>query len=377
MFQRLIKNNYLETLKEQSEEIIRSDRQKYAPILKITFEYCQKKKVYLDLPQLYLDKNFDVKEAIEKGYIEKLELYTPEPQKVAKEIATQICKKVGNDLDLSVIFEKKEYLIQYDTRKYIIIYEITGEVPEIRAGKLYLFPLILEQINILSNLVDVSQFDSWPDLLQKFQIYNKLIKFDSIVEQKPDSKKLQDIRTLLLKYFENTKHILLSDSVDQPLHIISINNVTDVVTEITVYLDKYTNLGVYYKNANFNLPKQTQFDKNSVFISNEGRPIAHIYNLANYMLVPNTCIKDCKLRIAAPVVQTFIHLINIWMNYNNDKCIRKTDYDAYMKYIDQIKIEKFTICGTYVDPVVKKKMDRLAMRKFSSERSRYNCEELI
>lgn len=371
MFHDALKYNFVEKVRKAAEPRIWEERQKYAPVLTTALAYCKKNKIYLDVQH-----DVNLEKDIADGKIDTLSIFSHDPQKTAKEISSLICKENGNKLNLSVVFEKKEYLIRYDTRIMINIYEILGAVPELKIGGFYIFPPILELINKLMDLIDVKNFDDWADHLIAARQLEKLIKFENIVPDKNDKKTVKDIRVLLLQYFAGSNHVLLDDDPETPLEIISNSRIEDISAEITGYMDKYTNAGFFYKNAEVNLPKQDRFSKISVFVSTEGRPIAHVYNLATYTLVPFKCVNEKNLRIAAPVVQTFIHLINIWVTYNNDKYTRKYDYDNYCKYSKIMKIEKLPLIGTYIDSVIQKKIAKLQLRKTSSERSAYSCEDL-
>lgn len=374
MFHNLLRINYINSLKERAEIFIREDRRNFAPILKNAIEYVKKEVVFVDEPRIITDPKFNFHEAVDDGEIESMVLYSVNPQTTAKEIAKCICKNIGSDMSLLSIMEQEEYRILYDTRPLLNFFVLKGEVPINRLCGVLLFPIILDQIQKLFNLIDPTKYDEWNTLLKGVCRNNKFIDFENVEQDKPDSKNLQDIRTLLIEYFKSTKHILLNSSILHGLELITVSGIENLVSELSHFIKKYTNFDIYFKDSGVSVPNHSEFRKYSIFSTNEGQPILYVYNIATYRLIPY--IEESGVRIAAPVVKSLLHLINVWMSFNDARTIRRRDQDGYLNSISQIKIKRYDLAGTYVDATIQKKMIKLKQMRSSTERSNYSCDDL-
>ncbi len=374
MFQDLLKANYIATLKERAELFIREDRKQFALILKNAVEYASKEAIFVDEPRIITDSKFSFHEAIDSGEIESLDLYSADPQKTAKQVAKCVCKNIGSEMSLLSVMEKQEYRIQYDTRPLLNFFALSGEVPINRLCGVFVFPVVLDQIQKLFNLIDPTMIDEWPKLLKDVSRNNKFIEFENIDQDLPDKKNLQDLRILLIDYLKTTPHILLNVDEKHGLELIATTSIENLVSELSQFIKKYTNFDIYFKDSGITIPKNGEFKKYSVFSTNEGQPILYVYNIATYKLIPFT--QEDGLRFAAPVVKCLLHLINMWSSFNEAHTVRRRDQDGYLKNISLIKIKRYSLEGTYIDATIQKKMTKLKQMRASSERSSYNCEEL-
>jgi hypothetical protein len=210
--------------------------------------------------------------------------------------------------------------------------------------KLMYFPAEVELIDVYHKLYLPNFNEDWQQLITyEKALYKTIIDADKRggarkcseckIKRKLD---VYQIKLLLLNFFNNENFIFVGawangiinnyitdiNNSDDPIQIISENDIDHDFGNILNFISAFTNYGIYYKKKKLYIPKDNRIFKHTIYIKyptlgNEliDKPFLDIYNCGSYELIPFTNVKykDNNLKIGNIYVQLRFLMIDLWI----------------------------------------------------------------
>lgn len=270
------------------------------------------------------------------------EIYCENPYKHAIMLANKIHQNVGKWVRMETKITHMEFVIQYDFRDIVRIYNLTGMIGKkhIKA-ELYVTPIILEKMQYLPpevELIDIyhrlylpNNVEEWKDILiYETKLYQMVDKrtihqitegggaYPSTNKKKSDLCKygtckhqrhvdIGFLRLMIFQHFIKTDFVLVGGwakvvvageyngvpPVREKLQIVSQNSTEDDIKSLRIFLKQYTNFEISYHEHNMHIPKDFRIRRITVRIhypvaigTVKEKPLLDIFNAASYELIP-------------------------------------------------------------------------------------------
>jgi hypothetical protein len=368
-------------LKEASEKFIKNDRLQYKPIFDLIRQELIDDTTY---------KNSISKDSVIFSDVSKINqsnlntlddetdmtIYTINARKIATRITNIIHKMYGKFVQMRSIIPNEEYDIMVNMRNLIKIYRIE-RYKNIKLNTLFntvningllYFPIEVELIDIYRKLYLPNFNEEWISIYKDENILYKQLQSKKIggVESKcikcPQQRTIDiyQIKLLLLDFFNgenyvmvgNWAHIILDkesliDDIGPSsgnLQIISENNINQDYSNISDYLSKFTQYGIYFKKKLLYIPKDNRIHRYTFFIKYPtfgkiivDKQFLDIYNCGSYELIPYINIKNkgSNLKVGNIFIQMRFLLIDLWL-INLMKQIQGVSDDVFNTKLDYI-----------------------------------------
>jgi hypothetical protein len=299
-------------------------------------------------------------------------IYTIHARKVATIITNIIHRYFGKFVQMRSILPNEEYDIMFNMRNLIKIYRIE-RYKNVRLDELFntvdidgllYFPINVELIDIYHKLYLPNYNEFWDSIYKNENVLYNLIKN---TKHGGDSKcvkctanrniDIQQIKLLLLKFLNGENYVIVGgwahnmlennkteSDCESNIQIISENNIENDYDNILMYLNKFTQYGIYYKKKLLYIPKDNRIFKYTFFIKYPtfGKDVVDkqfldIYNCGSYELIPYIDIKykGFNLKIGNIYVQMRFLLIDLWI-INLLKSINEISADLFNTKYDYI-----------------------------------------
>lgn len=358
MFNKLLKTDFFDIVEKNAiDTVIKDDRLRYKSIFDLIndsiIEDTSVKKDNLHNDKIVfsnINRILGEKEASLPD--DRMVLYTTHTKKIATTIANLIHKNFGKFVQMRSIIPNEEYDVMYNMRNLVKIYRIerykkiklNDLFDTIIIDKLMYFPAEVELIDVYHKLYLPNFNEDWPQLIiYEKGLYKNIIETDKKggarkcseckIKRKLD---VYQIKLLLLNFFNNENFIFVGawangiinnyitdiNNSDDPIQIISENDIEHDFGNILNFISAFTNYGIYYKKKKLYIPKDNRIFKHTIYIKyptlgNEliDKPFLDIYNCGSYELIPFTNLKykDNNLKIGNIYVQLRFLMIDLWI----------------------------------------------------------------
>ena len=342
----------LESFIDESNKIIKKDRELYVKYLKIveTFSFPNELVIGGKLGINAITKD----EISTDDYV--YELYGKKVFFKAKRLATKIYDTIDDDfisksVNLSVSIDKYKYIINVNLRPIAILYEIEKPIVKYRTKSPFSGCLInivsveLVLITIYYKLCNPVFLDEWKELFHKEKTLIKLLKKSNYVKSSLQT----DVKIIntIVKYSTAKNLILIGVNAlllymfkfDKPkyknkLVFISENKLENDANNLSDLLSPYGDFIFEYDYIN--LPFDIRVRKLSINLA--GEVLTEIYNVGEFELVPYNIINGIKVG-SPPLIMRF-SLIELYINKLNKSLLYNTlSFNNYIK--ENIKLDLY------------------------------------
>lgn len=313
-------------VKENAADVIKADRMRFVEVYRTTEEYCKTNEVIIsDVNRVILGKESGAE------FSDKYNLYCKFPYKHAVNLANIIHSNVGEWVKMRTIVGRREFVIDYDGRPLINIFNIDIQpnakmndlVMPIRIGDLNYMSPELEIIDVYHKLYSPDESENWESLAAtERQLYDLLLHrvkngifggAESKAEPKRDITDLQYLKYLVLNEFcaefikdyvvvghwalhaveaSRDEEFAMKSSIEK-LQVITSIDIGKAVEDVINFLSTYTNAKVVSRIQNLHIPKDFRISRHTIYIgvpSKNGeikeKAFMDIFNCGNFELIP-------------------------------------------------------------------------------------------
>lgn len=344
MFQSLLKTDFFETIEnEASNTVIKEDRLFYKPVFDLIMETISYDTFYTD-KIIFSDINKILKKS-DNTIPNTIIIYTTHTRKMATILANIVHKTFGKFVQMRSIIPNEEYNIMYNMRNIVKIYRIE-RYKKVKLDKLFnvvnvdnlfYFPAEIELIDIYHKLYLPNFNEEWASMINnEYDLHKSLSKIQKggacancKVKRKLD---ICQIKHLMLNFLNNETYVMVGkwahnfingtqDISDDPIQIISENDIEQDYDNIVQYLASFTKYGISYTKKNLYIPKDNRIYKYTLYIKYPtfgknivDKPFLDIYNCGSYELIPYTLIDTGnKIKVGNIYVQLRFIMIDLWL----------------------------------------------------------------
>ena len=344
MFQSLLKTDFFETIENNaSDTVIKKDRLFYKPVFDLVLETISNDTFYTD-KMIFSDINKILKKS-DDTIPNSIIIYTTHTRKMATILSNIIHKNFGKFVQMRSIIPNEEYNIMYNMRNVVKIYRIERYKKvmldklfnAINIKNLFYFPAEIELIDIYHKLYLPNFNEEWPSLINnEYDLHKSLLDMrkggactNCKIKRKID---IYQIKHLMLNFLNNESYVMVGkcahnfitgnkDISDDPIQIISENDIEQDYDNIIQYLSSFTNYGISYTKKNLYIPKDNRIYKYTLYIKYPtfgknivDKPFLDIYNCGSYELIPYTLIDaGNKIKVGNIYVQLRFIMIDLWL----------------------------------------------------------------
>lgn len=372
IYNNLIQDEWLSELIDKSKIFIQKEyKKKNEPLYQFIFDYIKLQKQELLISNLDLLLYGSIQD-----YNKIIEIYTLEPNIVADDLFKKLCGK-HKYYAMRIESFDNYYSIEYETLQFIRILKINqykdisllNFILPVKIESIYIFPPILELIDLYKNLYNPEYIDDWGDIIVNIKKIKTLTDkniTDTIKSKKGGdnekniskcsnckeerSKLIGQIKEIIIDFVKTFNDYIFVHDIDyevkKKIKLISKNNIQVDFERLNNYLDKIFNkeITIIYKKKNLFIGKDLRIIKYTFYIemskygnkwSKISKPFLDLFNNASYELIPYVIDDNTKLKIAHPWVQIRFYYIEIW-NILAAAKLNIIDKDSEILYITQL-----------------------------------------
>jgi len=292
---------------------------------------------------------------------------------------------------LNTIIKNKEFVLEVDGIRMLILYNIDDSFVKIMSNK------TMENNNVISPDIELIDIYHKLYLPQKYNehdnlhrnekcVWNEFNKIREMIVMAPSVKggggSNVDLIEIALEWIKNNDNcILIGDKAacimnkknsrfSNAVQFITAGDIEKSVDELRKYILSSTDTETTIKKHIINLPDDYRIIKYTISSKNDNSYIANVYNCASYELIPYIMKEGYRIG-TYPVLLRFLFM-DIWFlrtlryfNIINQKnyimSIRNTlgnvdnIHGGFLKYNEERMVKDILFIGTYVDEVVDKK----------------------
>ena len=354
MFGKLCDTDFNDRVNKNAEILIKKDRMKFLEVYKVVENYCKDTNIVLsDIEKLTNENKTNF----------KYELYCESAYKHANNLANLIHKNVGEWVKLKTIVEYQEFIIEYDMRPLICIYNLKNVknvtlhnlILPVKIDDIFYMSPEMEIIEIYHKLYSPNFADEWENLIHhEIKLYSMIEKRISkgIFGGKKPKKDIPDLKYLkylvlsefcgefvknytvigqwALDLIEKGKNSRLKLGSVEKLQLITSTDVDKSIEDITNFLKMHTNNKIIYQKQDLRIPNDFRTNRYTIYIEIgrgskiKKKAIIDIFDCGTFELIPYVPVsvvrsnksnksKDFVVRVGNPFVLLRFLMIDIWI----------------------------------------------------------------
>jgi hypothetical protein len=340
-------------------------------------------------------------------YWDYVHIYTNDSPGIANGLMRDLCETFKDKLMMRATEWTNQFTIEYDYRGICNVYSLDGmgynveeaikRTPTI-INDLYMIPPILEIINAYGKLYNPKYIETWEEIHHTIKALEGLIErktlTPSVLKASKEAKKPSTIGKLseiMIGYCTDTDFVLVGEtayeylniiksSSDQPIEIISKNDIEFDYKAINTYINRFTKTGIVYNTDPIMIPDEPILKRYHFYamLNNKRKHFLTIYNNTSYELISYSSLKidNGELKLADPILQLRLLYMKIWECYVSGKSCSSDIFDIIDFYRERINITEIKpVIGIYIDPIVKRKM--LNIENPNTGKYTFYCDSVV